>query len=75
MEVAELIPRPTLLPFSGLRGWLATFAFSFFEGLEDEVRWSIIEEVCQVNEVDMKDENDDWTVMYVRLRFRAIKML
>jgi len=76
---AELVPRPTALP-TGLRGWLETFAFAFLDALPSPAdREAVIDEVCRRLEVDMKhdvgegDGEGKWTVMYVRLRFKAWK--
>ncbi|GAA5940916.1 hypothetical protein JCM1841_005170, partial [Sporobolomyces salmonicolor] len=70
-----LVPRPTPLP-TGLRGWLETFAFAFLDALPSPSdRDAVIDEVCQRLEIDMQPDGDDdsWTVMYVRLRFKAWK--
>ncbi|BGP20996.1 hypothetical protein JCM10213_003239 [Rhodosporidiobolus nylandii] len=77
VEYCELIPRPTPLP-TGLRGWLETFAFAFLDALPSPAdREAVIQKVCDRLEVDMKhdvgDGEEKWTVMYVRLRFKAWK--
>ncbi|GAA6001973.1 class I SAM-dependent methyltransferase [Rhodotorula paludigena] len=78
VESCELVPRPTSLP-TGLRGWLETFAFAFLDALSSPAeREAVIEEVCRRLEIDMKHDvgnggNGKWTVMYVRLRFKAWK--
>ncbi|GAA6050898.1 hypothetical protein NBRC10513_004340 [Rhodotorula toruloides] len=78
VESCDLIPRPTPLP-TGLRGWLETFAFAFLDALPSPAdREAVIDEVCRRLEVDMKHDVGDggegkWTVMYVRLRFKACK--
>ncbi|GAA5897698.1 hypothetical protein JCM8208_000235 [Rhodotorula glutinis] len=77
VEVCELVPRPTALP-TGLRGWLETFAFAFLDALPSFAdREAVIDEVCRRLEVDMKHDVGEgegkWTVMYVRLRFKAWK--
>ncbi|GAA6016698.1 hypothetical protein JCM10207_000151 [Rhodosporidiobolus poonsookiae] len=77
VESCELIPRPTPLP-TGLRGWLETFAFAFLDALPNQSdRDAVIDKVCQLLEVDMKHDvgggEEKWTVMYVRLRFKAWK--
>lgn len=70
---AELVPRPTPLPESGLAGWLDTFAFAFLDALPATVdREQVKAEVCRRLEVDMK-HGEQWTTMYVRLRFKAWK--
>lgn len=68
---AELVPRITPLP-TGLAGWLATFGFAFLDHLSAEEKKEVIEEVCEMLEVDLKHEGG-WEVMYVRLRFKAFK--
>lgn len=71
--LSELIPRPTPLPASGLAGWLETFAFAFLDALPSSVdRRAVTDEVCRRLEVDMKHD-EQWTLMYVRLRFKAWK--
>ncbi|GAA5964228.1 hypothetical protein JCM3765_002777 [Sporobolomyces pararoseus] len=72
VETCELVPRPTPLP-TGLKGWLETFAFDFLSVCKSqEEREEVIEEVCKLCEMDMKDPaNGEWMVMYVRLRFKA----
>ncbi|TNY18763.1 cyclopropane-fatty-acyl-phospholipid synthase [Rhodotorula diobovata] len=78
VESCELVPRPTPLP-TGLRGWLKTFAFAFLDALPSSAdREAVIDEVCRRLEVDMKHDvgegqEERWTVMYVRLRFKAWK--
>lgn len=73
VEYCELIPRPTPLPASGLAGWLETFAFAFLDALPSSVdRRAVTDEVCRRLEVDMKHD-EQWTLMYVRLRFKAWK--
>ncbi|GAA5861734.1 hypothetical protein JCM1840_005245 [Sporobolomyces johnsonii] len=75
VETCELVPRPTPLP-TGLRGWLETFGFAFLDALPSPSdRDAVIDEVCRRLEVDMKpaDDGDQWTTMYVRLRFKAWK--
>ncbi|GAA5902239.1 class I SAM-dependent methyltransferase [Sporobolomyces salmoneus] len=74
VENCDLVPRPTPLP-TGLKGWLETFAFAFFAPLKTaSERAEVIEEVCKLCEIDMKDsDSGEWMVMYSRLRFKAIK--
>lgn len=73
LALTELIPRPTPLPESGLAGWLDTFAFAFLDALPATVdREQVKAEVCRRLEVDMK-HGEQWTTMYVRLRFKARK--
>lgn len=42
-------------------------------GFSEEDAAKIVEEVVKECETDMKDEQGQWFIMYVRLRFRAIK--
>ncbi|GAA5989873.1 hypothetical protein JCM5350_006596 [Sporobolomyces pararoseus] len=74
VESCDLVPRPTPLP-TGLKGWLETFAFDFLSVCKSsEEREEVIEEVCNLCEMDMKDPvNGEWMVMYVRLRFKAVR--
>ncbi|GAA5830504.1 hypothetical protein JCM3766R1_002744 [Sporobolomyces carnicolor] len=74
VETCELVPRPTPLP-TGLKGWLETFAFSFLSALGSrQERDDVLDRVCQLCEIDMKDpQSGEWMVMYVRLRFSAVK--
>lgn len=69
----ELVPRITPLP-TGLKGWLETFAFTFFEPFTIKEREEVIQEICDKLQVDLMNEKGDWEVMYVRLRFVAIKV-
>ncbi|GAA6030727.1 hypothetical protein JCM8097_006291 [Rhodosporidiobolus ruineniae] len=78
VEYCELIPRPTPLP-TGLRGWLLTFASSFLSALpSSSAQEEVLDKVCKRLECDMKHDVGEggeakWTVMYVRLRFKAWK--
>ncbi|KAF9936620.1 hypothetical protein BGZ75_004977 [Mortierella antarctica] len=72
VESIELIPRLTELS-TDIAGWIDTFGFAFlqpFEG-DDEEKRAIMNEV-QGNLQFSKDESV-WSIMYVRLRFKAIK--
>ncbi|KAF9948200.1 hypothetical protein BGZ70_002317 [Mortierella alpina] len=74
VESIELIPRLTELS-TDIAGWIDTFGFAFlkpFEG-DDEEKKAIMDEV-QGNLQFSKDESV-WSIMYVRLRFKAIKIL
>ncbi|GAA6006618.1 hypothetical protein JCM11491_003119 [Sporobolomyces phaffii] len=74
VETCELVPRPTTLP-TGLAGWLETFAFAFLAPVDGPAaRAEVIADVCRLCEVDMRDpKSGEWSVMYVRLRFKASK--
>lgn len=68
----SLNPRFTPLP-GGLRGWLQTFTrHTVFADFSDEETEEMMEEVEKICRVDCQDENGNWAIMYVRLRFSAI---
>lgn len=70
---AALVPRITPLP-EGLMGWLAVFARnSILKDLSEEEALSIMKQVESMCSVDCLDEDGNWTVVYIRLRFVAIK--
>jgi trans-aconitate methyltransferase len=71
VERIELIPRPTLLPESGMTGWLRTFRRGVFNGLPEEIRETIVEETAALLAPVLRDEDGNWTADYVRLRFIA----
>ena len=63
----------TLVP-NGLRAWLTLFVRkTMLASLNDEQAEEVVDEVVKECEPDMKDEQGNWFVMYVRLRFKAIK--
>ena len=74
VQSASLHPRLTPLSQGGLRGWMDLFGRKQFLGSFNDVEadqiMSEVEEMCGV---DLKDSEGDWTVVYVRLRFAAIK--
>lgn len=71
VERIELIPRPTLLPESGMTGWLRTFRRGVLNGLPETIRETIVEETAALLEPVLRDEDGNWTADYVRLRFIA----
>jgi SAM-dependent methyltransferase len=73
VERMELIPRPTLLPESGIRGWLATFRSCVLDGLPEAVREQVVSETEALLKPALCDEAGRWTADYVRLRFKAVK--
>lgn len=76
VKSCELVPRPTPLPtHSGLKGWLRTFAGPFLNALPDgKSRQEVVQEVEDVLRPDCYDaDQDQWTVMYVRLRVLAFR--
>lgn len=68
----ELLPRPTPLPESGMRGWLETFRSGIFEQLPEPEREAALQETIQLLKPVLCDESGKWTADYVRLRFLAI---
>jgi hypothetical protein len=67
-----MFQRPTHLP-TDLAGWIETFGFKFFEGLNNYETEEIKQEVeseCRKESYDEKTKN--WVLNYVRLRFVAI---
>jgi trans-aconitate methyltransferase len=71
VEEIALIPRPTALPQSGMRGWLETFRRGLLDRLPQEHRESAIEGAIAYLKPVLCNENGAWTADYVRLRFRA----
>lgn len=72
VEYIELIPRPTALPESGMRGWLETFRRGLFEQLSEADRDAALDETVLLLEPFLCDDSGRWTADYVRLRFLAI---
>jgi trans-aconitate methyltransferase len=71
-EIA-LIPRPTKLPESGMRGWLETFRRGLLDQLPAEHREQAIVETVALLKPVLYTKDGDWTADYVRLRFHARK--
>ena len=71
-EIA-LIPRPTKLPESGMRGWLETFRRGLLEQRPAEHREQAIEEAVALLKPVLHTEEGGWSADYVRLRFHAQK--
>jgi SAM-dependent methyltransferase len=68
VDSIELFPRPTILP-TDMRGWLETFARSFFNVLPQADRGRALDEVVDLVRPELCDSMGQWTVDYVRLRF------
>ena len=66
-----LIPRPTLLPASGMAGWLKTFRRGVLDALPEEIQETVVEETAALLTTALRDEEGNWTADYVRLRFVA----
>jgi SAM-dependent methyltransferase len=71
MERMKLIPRPTPLGASGMRGWLNMFRRGVLESLPEGVRDRVVEETCELLAPALRDEDGNWIADYVRLRFIA----
>jgi trans-aconitate methyltransferase len=71
VERMAVIPRPTLLPASGMVGWLKIFLKGVLDSLPDPVREQVIEETCELLAPALRDEEGNWIADYVRLRFIA----
>ncbi|MHB8454859.1 MAG: class I SAM-dependent methyltransferase [Acidiferrobacterales bacterium] len=72
VKTIEIFPRPTALP-GDMRGWLETFAWSFFALVPAGQRSEIMDEVQTALLPVSCSGADAWTVNYVRLRFLALK--
>ncbi|MGC1781155.1 MAG: methyltransferase domain-containing protein [Acidobacteriaceae bacterium] len=70
VESIALIPRPTPLP-TGMKGWLNTFASSFFAALPEEERAAAQQETVRLLRPILCDTRGQWTAGYMRLRFVA----
>jgi SAM-dependent methyltransferase len=70
----ELLPRPTPLPESGMRGWLETFRHGLFAQLPEAERESALNKTIQMLKPVLCDDLGKWTADYVRLRFLAIAL-
>jgi trans-aconitate methyltransferase len=68
----ELMPRPTPLPETGMRGWLETFRRGLFEQLPEAEREEALKQTVQLLKPVLCDDLGKWTADYVRLRFLAI---
>jgi len=71
VERMALIPRPTPLGENGMAGWLHTFRRGVLDGLPQDLRATVVEEICSLLAPALRDEDGNWTADYVRLRFVA----
>jgi len=71
VEQVALIPRPTLLAESGMRGWLRTFRRGVLQGMAQEVHDAVVDETTELLARALRDEDGNWVADYVRLRFLA----
>lgn len=74
VEYAALIPRPTELP-GDITGWLSVFAQAFTSTLPEDQRAAFIDDVRTTLRPQLCDARGRWWADYVRLRFKAIKMV
>jgi SAM-dependent methyltransferase len=70
VDDVELYPRPTPLP-TGIDGWLAVFAETWFERLPAEKHAAARDDVVRLLRPVLCDDEGLWTADYVRLRFSA----
>lgn len=71
VERIALIPRPTPLPESGIKGWLRTFRSGVLAGLPESLRDVVVDETAALLAEALRDEDGSWVADYVRLRFVA----
>ena len=71
VQQIALIQRPTLLPESGMKGWLETFRRDLLAGLPEPLRETVVEEITALLAPVLRDEEGNWTAYYMRLRFIA----
>ena len=69
----RLFPRPTPLP-GPLSQWMETFAATFLDSLDPATRQAVVDEVSKQTASRLCSPAGVWTVDYVRLRFRAVKV-
>jgi len=72
VEEISLIPRPTPLPETGMRGWLETFRRGLLVQLPEQHRERAIDETVALLRPVLYSEENGWIADYVRLRFRAL---
>lgn len=72
VETIELVPRPTLLPTGGVRGWVETFRRSLLDPLTPDRREAVLQQVTHLLQPILQDSAGNWWADYVRLRFRAV---
>lgn len=65
-----LFARPTVLPHSGLTGWIETFRKPYFEAAGERAG-DVLCEVEALLAPVLRDREGIWTADYVRLRFKA----
>ena len=68
----ELFDRPTPLP-GGISGWLRTFTRGFLEPVPEAEREGFLDRIAASLEPELRRDDGEWFVDYVRLRFAATK--
>jgi SAM-dependent methyltransferase len=71
VQQIALVQRPTVLPESGMQGWLRTFRRGVLDSLPEQQRETVVEETAALLAPVLLDERGEWTADYVRLRFIA----
>ncbi|AXC15026.1 Methyltransferase type 11 [Acidisarcina polymorpha] len=71
VETIALIPRPTPLPETGMRGWLETFRRGLLDRLPEQHREAAIEKTVALLKPVLHSPEEGWVADYVRLRFAA----
>lgn len=74
-EVSHISIHPRITPLPGpLIDWMRTFCRdSMLGGLSDEAAEEVMQAAQTKSAVDMQDSDGNWAIMYVRLRFVAIR--
>jgi hypothetical protein len=68
----SLSPRITPVP-EGLLAWFQLFVRnSFLRDFSDQEAEDVMEEAANICEVDCKDGEGNWGIVYMRLRFLAV---
>lgn len=67
-----LIPRPTPLA-GGMDEWLRTFRRGLLDSLPEPLRETVLRDTIELLALALRDEQENWTADYVRLRFIALR--
>ncbi|MYL22390.1 methyltransferase domain-containing protein [Halomonas alkaliantarctica] len=70
VEHIALVPSPKTLP-PGMERWLSHFAEPFLHGLDEDLRYAIIDNALLTLGYSLRDSYDHWTADYVYLRVSA----
>jgi len=71
VETIALIPRPTPLPETGMRGWIETFRRGLLDQLSPGQRERAVEEAVALLKPVLQTTEGGWVADYVRLHFLA----